>query len=88
VQLFVDLLEHYLYFFEKKNPFISHNYISGLVALIKEHFSNLISFDGDSRVVADAKGQFQEVVRYIKKKKSEESTAALFAEVQIEGSDV
>jgi vacuolar protein sorting-associated protein 35 len=41
VQLFVDLLEHYLFFFEKKNPLIQHGYITGLVALIKEHLNNL-----------------------------------------------
>lgn len=84
VQLFVDLLEHYLFFFENKNPVITHNYITGLLALIKEHLSNLQSFQGDSGVVTEAKVQFLEVVRFIKQKKSENATAELFAPIQVD----
>lgn len=84
VQLFVDLLEHYVFFFEKKNPVIGANYISGLAALIKEHTSNADSFDGDSRAVADARAQFIEVLRYIRRKKADEATAEVFAPIQVE----
>lgn len=88
VGLFVELLEHYLFFFEKKNPLITHNYISGLVALIKEHFNNLVpSFEGDTRAISDAKGQFQEVIRYIRKKKTDEPSSELFSAIQVDGSD-
>jgi len=84
VQLFVDLLEQYVFFFENKNPAISSNYITGLIALIKEHLSNLESFGGDSWSASEAKGQFFEVVRYIKRKKSDQATADLFAPVQVD----
>ena len=80
VKLFVDLLDHYVFFFEKKNPVISHAYITGLVSLIKEHLGNL----GDSTGVSEAKAQFVEVVRYIKRKKSEEATAELFGQIQVD----
>jgi len=84
VQLFVDLLEHYLFFFENKNPVITHNYITGLLALIKEHLGNLeSSFQGDSGVF-EAKGQFLEVIQYIKQKKADDSTAEMFDPVQVD----
>lgn len=81
VQLFVELLEHYLFFFEKKNPLIAPNYISGLAALVKEHFRNAVSFES---AVSDAKIHFLEVVRYIRKKKNDPESAELFAAVQID----
>jgi vacuolar protein sorting-associated protein 35 len=85
VGLFVELLEHYVFFFEKKNPFITHNYITGLVALIKEHFKNLMpSFEGDSRAVVDAKGQFEQVIRYIRERKTDKVTSELFRPIQID----
>jgi vacuolar protein sorting-associated protein 35 len=82
VGLFVDLLDHYVFFFEKKNPLITHAYVSGLVALIKEHISNVDSFGGDASIV-EARNHFQAVVRYIRQKKSEGATAELFAPVQL-----
>jgi len=84
VYLFVELLEQYLFFFEKKNPVISHTYITGLVALIKEHITNLESFGGDSRVIVEAKAQFLEDVRYIKRRKADEGSAELFGPIQID----
>ena len=63
--LFVDLLEIYVRFFECKNPSISPAYITGLVALVKEHTSNL---QGDSRSGFDIKTHFSELVKYIEVK--------------------
>jgi vacuolar protein sorting-associated protein 35 len=69
LQLFVDLLELYLYFFEKKNPKVTANYITGLAALIKEHTNTLGQFGSDTPVGA-AKAHFFEIVRYIKRTQS------------------
>ena len=80
IQLFVDLLEHYLFFFENKNPLITDAYINGLVALIKEHLNNL----GGTPSVRDAKNHFLAVLREIRRKKNAPSTAALFAAVQVD----
>lgn len=79
VNFFVDLLEHYVYFFEKKNPLITHAYVTGLVALLKEHLSTLSALGSDG----EAKGQFLEVVRYIKERKADAESAELFSNVQI-----
>merc|ERR1712003_327053 len=70
LKLFVDLLDIYLYFFEKKNPSITGNYITGLVALIKEHANsnNIVGhqFVGSPVPVDNAKTQFLQIVRHIK----------------------
>jgi vacuolar protein sorting-associated protein 35 len=80
VVLFVDLLEHYVYFFEKKNPSITHGYISGLVSLVKEHLNNI----GDPHSVTEAKAQFMGVVAYLKQKKADKATAEQFAPIVID----
>lgn len=85
VNLFVDLLDHYLYFFEKKNPSITGNYISGLVALIKEHTDSLSQFGGSdpSSPVGEAKAHFLQTVGYIKRMKEKEETAEHYATVDV-----
>mmetsp|Transcript_118293 Transcript_118293/g.341957 ORF Transcript_118293/g.341957 Transcript_118293/m.341957 type:complete len:1440 (+) Transcript_118293:219-4538(+) len=84
VQLFVDLLEDYLFFFEKKHPSVSGNYITGLVALIKEHTENLGKFGGsDSSPVGDAKAHFLRVVKHIKEMKDKEEFSERFAAVDV-----
>jgi len=85
VSLFVDLLDHYVYFFEKKNPLITNTYITGLVSLIKEHFNNLSMAVGtDSVAIAGAKTQYLEIVQYIKRKREEQATAELFASINLD----
>ena len=82
VGLFVELLDHYVYFFEQKNPVITHAYITGLIALIKEHIGSRDSI-GDS-AVAEAKSHFAGVVQYIKRRKNDPETAELFGAVQVD----
>jgi vacuolar protein sorting-associated protein 35 len=79
VKLFVDILEHYVFFFEKGNPLVTHAYISGLVALIKEHLGNL----SGGEALLEAKAHFQEVNRYILRKKEDSKTAQVFAAVTL-----
>lgn len=81
VTLFVDLLEHYVFFFEKGNPSVAHTYISGLIALIKEHLNSLVG----SESLSEAKEHFQEIIRYILRKKAETDSpvSQLFAPVNL-----
>jgi vacuolar protein sorting-associated protein 35 len=82
IYLFVDLLDHYVFFFEKKCPVISHAYITGLVALIREHVSNLGGSLGVANpVIRDAREQYLDIVRSIKAKKEDPETAEQFAPV-------
>jgi vacuolar protein sorting-associated protein 35 len=79
VYLFVDLLDHYVYFFEKGNPSITEKYVAGLAALIKEHLNTLTPMaSGDAAAINDAKAQFDEILRYIQRKR--ESGDAAVAE--------
>ena len=75
-----------IFFFERKNPVITHAYVSGLVALIKEHLNNIGgAFGGPtSPVVADARAQFLEIVRCIKLKKEEPESAEHFADITVD----
>merc|ERR1712176_611534 len=72
LRLFVDLLDIYLYFFEKNNPLITGNYITGLVALIKEHSGGIPMQQGGGAMPAatQAKNQYLQLVRYIKEMKA------------------
>jgi hypothetical protein len=84
VYLFVDLLEDYLYFFEEGNPVITDAYISGLLALIREHLDSVNGLLGmEAHAVADAQCQFLAVCDYIKSKKENPQTAERFQNVSI-----
>lgn len=76
VYLFVDLFDHYVYFFEKGNPSITDKYVSGLAALIKEHLNTLTPMaSGDAAAINDAKAQYDEILRCIQRKKESSDTA-------------
>jgi vacuolar protein sorting-associated protein 35 len=85
LKLFVNLLDLYLFFFEKGNPNITANYITGLVALIKEHVDNLSQFGGsvDNTPVGESRSQFLQIVRYIKQMKNGEETKEKFASINV-----
>lgn len=85
LKLFVDLLDIYVYFFEKNNPYVTENYVTGLVALIKEH-SNGIPMQmggGAMPAAAVAKNQFLQTVRYIKSKKEKPETVEKFKGIDV-----
>ncbi|CAB9498405.1 protein sorting-associated protein 35 [Seminavis robusta] len=86
IHLFVDLLDHYLSFFEQKCPVITDAYVTGLLALIKEHLGNLGNGMGYSNPAAinDARAQYQAIVQYIKEKKANAETAEHFAPINAE----
>lgn len=84
IYLFVDLLEHYLYFFDQKCPTISDAYVSGLVALIKEHLGNLGSGGNVSAVVSNSREQFNQIVFAIKEKREKEETKEQYSPINVE----
>lgn len=79
VKLFVDILEHYVFFFENGNASVTHGYITGLVALIREHLSSLPG----GEALSEASTHFDQVTRYILKKKEETDSKQLFAPVNL-----
>lgn len=85
INLFVDLLDHYLFFFDKKCPTISDAYVTGLVALIKEHIGNLGGgMGGLSPVVSSARDQYLQIVQTIKEKKENPDTAEHYKSINVE----
>lgn len=77
LQLFVDILDCYLYHFEKRNPVITERYISGLIALIHEHIVTI----GVNPVVSEAKKHFIRTVQYIEAKKCNDETSQQFEKI-------
>ena len=94
LKLFVDLLDIYLYFFEKKNPLITGNYITVLVALGQAQANSVIAGGGGAgagqydqqtppAAVGAAKAHFLEIVRHIKMMKQKESTSEHYKDVNV-----
>lgn len=67
-QLFVEILNHYIYFFEADNPEIAGRYISGLVALINEHIESLDPSD----LRTEVKAYLANTLDHIRRKKIQE----------------
>lgn len=85
IYLFVDLLDHYVHFFDKRCPVIKDAYITGLVALIKEHISNVGGTMGNSSpVIRDAREQYLDIVRSIRQKKEDPESAEHFGPIKVE----
>lgn len=83
--LFVDLLDIYLYFFEKKNPSITGNYITGLVALVKEHANHIPQqqYGGHPSPAVEARAQFLQTVRHIKAMKQKPESMEMFQSIDV-----
>ena len=75
--LFVEILDYYVYYYEIENPAITDKFVSGLIALINEHFSS-IGTTG-STAVEEAKAYYAEVLKSINKRKREKDTADRFS---------
>jgi vacuolar protein sorting-associated protein 35 len=77
LQLFVDVLDTYLYHFEKQNPIIVDKYISGLIALVNEHVNSI----GANPVIAETKSHFIQIVKSIEEKKNDSVTSIHFGNI-------
>lgn len=68
LQLFVDIFDKYVYYYEKENPYITDKFISGLIALVNEHIN---SIGVHNPVIMAAKEQFIQTVNYIERNKGD-----------------
>lgn len=75
LQLFVDILEQYIYFYERNNPIITDRFISGLIALVNEHIGNI---GAQSASITSAKSQFYKIIEYVEEKKTQTNSAKRF----------
>jgi len=75
IGLFIDILDVYVYYFERENPAITDKFISGLVALINEHLDNSKDF---SDAIISAQAHYGQILRHINLMKSDSSMGERF----------
>jgi len=68
LQLFVDIFDKYVYYYEKANPYVTDKFISGLIALVNEHIN---SIGPHNPIIREAKIQFVQTVTYIERNKGD-----------------
>eukprot|EP00727_Mastigamoeba_balamuthi_P010068 m51a1_g5684 Vacuolar protein sorting 35 (855) ;mRNA; f:981535-984620 len=71
--LFVEILNHYIFYFEARNEAITVKYLSGLIALI---VSNLASIDPSNGDNASTNAFFHSTIEYINGKKKQLTAGA------------
>lgn len=76
VQLFVEILDYYVYYYEIENPSITDKFVSGLIALINEHFES-IGVTG-STSIAETRAFYEQILDQIKRKKTKDGTKERF----------
>jgi vacuolar protein sorting-associated protein 35 len=79
VNLFVEILDQYLFYFEQNNPAITAKYISGLIALINEHMENMEASEQRDAV----QQQYKNTLAHIQMRKDGEATAEKFADIAL-----
>jgi vacuolar protein sorting-associated protein 35 len=73
LQLFIDILEQYVYFFEKENPAITDTFVSRLIALINELIDSTRDYSDAS---IQAQSHYRHILHYIAKKKQSSELAS------------
>ena len=79
LDLFVEILNRYLYQFEHSNPVILDKYLTGLLALINDHMSNDSGHSNSDQVVTF----YENTIKHIQKMKAGEDTKGKFENVLI-----
>lgn len=77
VPLFVEILNKYLYFFDRGCPAITVKYLKGLIALIDEHMEQ----HSDKQVSKATKIHYENTKMHIKMKQTEGDDTARYAEI-------
>lgn len=75
--LFVEILDRYLYYYENDNPVIQVRYLVGLINLINEHFSS-----DPSSVLPAVHAHYQNTLAYIKSRQHTPETAEKFGAIE------
>lgn len=76
VQLFVEILDYYVYYYEIENPVITDKFLSGLIALINEHFDSIGVLP--SPAIVETRAYYGQILDQIRRKKAEENTKERF----------
>ena len=66
--LFVDILDCYVYFYERQIPSVTDKFVSGLIALINGQIANIGPYNES---IVKAKNQFRQILFFIQRKKGD-----------------
>lgn len=75
--IFVEILDRYIYFYENSNPVIKVSYLSGLVALINEQL------EGENEKSPQVDAHYRNTLEYIRIKQNAAETSQRFSEIQL-----
>lgn len=76
--LFVEILDRYLYYYENDHPLIEVRYLMGLINLINDHFSS-----DPSSVLPAVHAHYQNTLGYIKHRQQAEDTRDKFSAIEM-----
>jgi len=76
VQLFVEIFDYYVHYFEIGTPSITDKFVSGLIALINEHFASIGATS--STTIAESRAYFEQILDTIRRRKVDESSKDRF----------
>ena len=79
VQLFVEILNQYLYYFENNNSVITVKYINGLISLINEHMENMEASDQRT----DVEAHYRNTLTHIRGMQQAEATREQFKDIKL-----
>ena len=77
--LFVEILDHYIYYYENDNPIIQVRYLSGLIALINEQLGS----EANASPSAATEAHYRNTLEYIKNRQIAAETAERFSKIQL-----
>jgi len=83
VSLFVEILNQYLYFFEKRNEFVQVKYLTGLIALINTNLANMEASAAQSPENVAINTFYQNTLAFIKWKQQHGSSGAPYGEIDL-----
>jgi len=79
VQLFVEILNRYLYFYEKRNEFVTVKYINGLIDLINTNKGNMEASDESESITR----HYRNTLQLIQSKKLKDNAGISYDEITV-----
>jgi len=84
VKLFVEILNEYLYFFERKNEVVAVKYLSGLIDLIKTNLSNMEAGEGENAEICEQINRhYRNTIKHIEAKRNSKSDSAPYGDIKL-----
>ena len=77
--LFVEILDHYIYYYENDNPIIQVRYLSGLIALINEQLGS----EANAQSNPATEAHYRNTLEYIRSRQQAAETSEKFLKIQL-----